>query len=386
MEKRKDKMIVAVSGGPDSMALLDMTRENNVTLYCAHVNYHQRDSAQRDQAIVEVYCEKHKIPCFIKHFNEPLKGNFQKQARDFRYQFFVEMAQKLEVKTVLVAHHKDDVIETYIMQKERGSTPSYYGLNKQIIYKGINILRPLLNYTKQDLIDYLNKKEIIYGVDESNQSTKYTRNKIRKEKVDLMSAKEKKEIIIEIETLNANKTAGKRASIEVDALLQQEDQVSYLRSLFEEQPSTDHIIEMISQIAATKKRLVFEVKGQLLIKEYGKIKLEIKPQSYEVKIEQNTLGDYPWFKIVNEADRFHSATVTSDDFPLTIRSPQPKDKIKLPYGTKSIARWFIDNKISYIDRMHWPIVLNKHQEIILVPKIGCSFEYYSNNPNLFVIK
>ena len=109
MPKSK-KYLIACSGGPDSMALLDQYRKDIVCI--CHVNYHARKSANHDQHIVEAYAKKHKIPLMIHKVNPAIykkkKFNFEAWAREERYNFFNDCAHKLKVYDILMAHHLDD--------------------------------------------------------------------------------------------------------------------------------------------------------------------------------------------------------------------------------------------------------------------------------------
>ena len=87
---RNQKWIIGVSGGPDSMALLDLAFRHGVNCVVVHVNYQKRDTAKRDQELVQLYCNKHNIECYVFNAIE-FKGNFQDQAREYRYSRFKEV-------------------------------------------------------------------------------------------------------------------------------------------------------------------------------------------------------------------------------------------------------------------------------------------------------
>ncbi|WP_303972301.1 tRNA lysidine(34) synthetase TilS, partial [Faecalicoccus pleomorphus] len=134
--------IVACSGGPDSMALLAKLCDKKVIV--AHVNYHKRDTADRDEQIVRNFCDQHHLPLFVYAPKQEKAGNFQSWARQVRYDFFVELALKYHIDTIYVAHQKDDLLETYFFQKQRHMLCETYGLKVESMYKGIRICRPLL--------------------------------------------------------------------------------------------------------------------------------------------------------------------------------------------------------------------------------------------------
>jgi tRNA(Ile)-lysidine synthase len=144
------KYVAAVSGGPDSMSMLDMFKKQ-IALVC-HVNYNKRITAQRDARIVEDYCKKNKLKLEVlnvtdemyKQYKE-LNNNFQATARAIRYDFFNSCANKAHLDTVLIAHTMDDFLETAMMQKKRNSASLFLGIHEKSVYKTINIYRPLLN-------------------------------------------------------------------------------------------------------------------------------------------------------------------------------------------------------------------------------------------------
>ena len=79
-------------------------------------------------------------------------------------------------------------------------------------------------------------------------------------------------------------------------------------------------------------------------------------------------------------------TVTDEDFPLIVRTVQPRDTIELRFGTKKLNRWFIDRKVPLWDRDRWLVVENAKKNVIFVPKIGCDINHYSTKPNLFMVE
>ena len=113
------KYIVACSGGPDSMALLDMLRNHNFNIIVAMVNYKTRLESDDEEILVKNYCQKYNIKCYTTTFDEKCERNFEAVARKFRYNFFSEIYFKENASGLFVAHHKDDVIETYLLKKHR---------------------------------------------------------------------------------------------------------------------------------------------------------------------------------------------------------------------------------------------------------------------------
>ena len=378
------------------MALLDMARKMDVYLEVAHMNYHHRETADRDESIVRRYCRNYEIRFHKADFNKnEYKGNFQDNARKARYSYFEKLCRKNRLDEVLIAHNMDDFIETYLMQKEKNLGVSYYGIKQRNIINGVNVFRPLLNTEKKKLEKYCIENKIEYGIDESNLSDVYTRNRIRHENLDKMSSKEKKELYKQIKDLNRdikkriNYTEKylKGGSFSTEYFRNTPDLELYLHKHFPDR-SSKTINEMIRQLAESK-NCIFEGKDILLVKEYDQISKSDPIYEYEFifrKPEDIEYKDYGFFRISRRGNSFEGVTLSEDDFPLVIRNSKPGDKIVMRYGNKGINRYFIDNKIRYYERKMWPVVLNRYDRIILVPGIGCDLKHYSKNHDFFVLK
>ncbi|NQX83690.1 MAG: tRNA lysidine(34) synthetase TilS [Mycoplasmataceae bacterium] len=178
------KRIIGVSGGPDSMALLDKEfKKNSDSIIVCHVNYKSRPTSDRDEKIVEDYCKKKNITFKRLVVNDKVLNkykkfnNFQDKARRIRYDFFKTFASNDDL--ILIAHNKDDFLETAIMKKDRSDNYIFYGIRKDSNYKGIKVTRPLIDLWKNDLTSYCIDNNVNYGIDETNVIDKYARNKIR---------------------------------------------------------------------------------------------------------------------------------------------------------------------------------------------------------------
>ena len=171
-------VLLAVSGGPDSMFLLNKYKKRNIVV--AHVNYHKRLDSNVDQNVVASFCHKHHIALEILDAPPITGGNFQDQARTIRYQFFKRVYHKHHCDQLLTAHHKDDFIETALMQQASKRLPTQFGMAKKIRLWGMNVYRPLINtYYKHEIRAWVDKHNIKYTIDSSNSELQYQRNKIR---------------------------------------------------------------------------------------------------------------------------------------------------------------------------------------------------------------
>lgn len=125
MERLEGTWLIAVSAGPDSMALLSMCLEAGIDCVCAHVNYHHRKQAEEEESYIRLFCAENSIPLFVRNEEFTYEGNFEAAARKWRYEFFVQLVKSHGYKGVLIAHHEDDLLETYFMQEEKNLVPAY---------------------------------------------------------------------------------------------------------------------------------------------------------------------------------------------------------------------------------------------------------------------
>lgn len=177
------KYIFAVSGGPDSMAMLDMFKRKALAV-CV-VNYNKRPDSSKDVEIVVKYCQEHNIKYYVKEIDKKFYKNqqninFQTLAREIRYNFFAEIAKIEQNNHVFVAHNLNDDLETAHMQFARDSKALFYGIRPKNEVFGLKIKRPVIHLKKQTLLRYCEEKEINYAIDSSNEQDIYERNKVRK--------------------------------------------------------------------------------------------------------------------------------------------------------------------------------------------------------------
>lgn len=380
------------------MALLDLAYLAGLDLFVAHVNYHKRTTADRDQQIVERYCQKRNIQYQTLHPIYSGHGNFQSWAREVRYAFFHRLQKEQAAICVLVAHHLDDLLETYLMQKQRGSIPFTWGISESVEIEGSLIVRPLLNMDKLQLMAYCESNQIDYGIDESNLSDRYQRNRIRHQCIETMSYKEKEALLRKIQLENQALQKQREAlekqlqgGLTMPVLLQAEEPEALLQYWIKDCAK----IQLSKKAAANLlKQLKRERNLEIPLSDYVKLskmyhQLEItarKDVSYCYVLDRIEMLSTPYFSIQNSGKSVEAVTLGAEDFPITIRNAQKADAIALRFGTKKVFRWFIDRKIPREVRKSWPVVVNCHGEIVLVPGIGCDVKHYSNNPTCFVVK
>ena len=194
------QVIVGVSGGADSMALLDCLRqlsaELQLSIIVAHLEHGFRGAASiADADYVEQYCATYNIVFEMKSVNMPEiiadeKGSSQELSREVRYSWYRELTIKYKTPYVLLGHHRDDQVETIMMRVLQGT--SIAGLSGMDICQermGMTIVRPLLEVTKEQLLEHCREAGIVPREDISNADPKYLRNRIRRELLPLLEEK-----------------------------------------------------------------------------------------------------------------------------------------------------------------------------------------------------
>ncbi|QQK78553.1 tRNA lysidine(34) synthetase TilS [Salicibibacter cibi] len=182
-------VLVAVSGGVDSMALLhylfSRRDEYGITLMAVHCNHGLRKEAEEDEKLVKRFCAERDIPFFTKYLDLPKDEgkSIQSISREMRYDFFSVIMKREKSDILATAHHGDDQIETILMQQMRGF--DYYGGQMGIpverSFSRGKLLRPFLPVTKQEIMAYAQTHAVPWGEDESNRKDDYTRNRVRKQ-------------------------------------------------------------------------------------------------------------------------------------------------------------------------------------------------------------
>ena len=403
LDKNK-KYMVAVSGGADSMSLLDKAYKLGLNIIVGHVNYKKRPTADRDQHIVEDYCNKRNIPLFIriaKHYED---GNFQDNARIERYQFFNEIMKQENIDTLLVAHQLDDALETYLFKKKRNSLGESLSILQDSEAFGIHIYRPLLNYYRNDLRQYCIDNNINFGDDESNFTLDYERNRIRILVLGNLSRDEKDKLVLQMNKDNAlwnekNKKVNDFYNKNVDEMhFNYETYKSLDKSLtnlflyrfiennLHQSISLRRIYDIKKQLDS-KPNVSINIKDMVLTRAYNDVYLhnkeDIKDYSYTINsIEQLKT---PYFTIEFSGPTNFGIYVDNNDFPLTIRNYKNGDYVRMKDYNKDVKRLFIDRKISKDKRNKIPMILNKDNEIILIPGIYRIYERKLLRSNIFVL-
>lgn len=411
--------LVAVSGGPDSMFLLDNLLKSGFKIVVCHVNYQKRLSANVDQEILEEYCVKNNLTLEIKKVKkeEYNKTNFQDQARIIRYNFFNEIAHKYQIYNLVIAHHVYDLLETYLIQKQRRAIVSYYGLKYKTTYKSLSVYRPMLELKKEDILDYLTLCRIKYGFDETNDLDIYERNKIRHSQINKLTDFDINLLISEIKELNSElelvkdqlqmiyTTVINEDILSVTEFIKYNDNLKLQQMVIYEYLSNydellvlkvkkSKIKEIVKVLIKSKKPniMVNLGDGVFLIKEYKHAYIGKKNEIVSYKHVVKKFGNSKFKELTilrnepsNKQQKFQELKVSKEDFPLVIKINAGNEEISTVLGTKKINRLFIDNKIPYRKRMVWPVIFNSKGQVICIPDLAVNKNNLDNDSTLYII-
>ncbi len=352
----KNKYVVAISGGVDSMYLATKLANKNQVAALVHINHHSRGAEnQLDINIIEALANKFNLKLYVFDYIHT-QGNFQANAREFRYQKLIEISKKYD-KKIALAHHLDDQLENCL-------NPSHLVksnlMKYRIIIDGCSIYRPLLSYRKDYIYEQAHQMNIKYNEDYTNFELKYKRNIYRNQLKDIQTMLEaSKKYFVESNKLPMQiETKLSRAELT--------GKPQYLRywkiyNLIKTFNSNLHIknvqLENINKLIDSPKNSYFSIaKYAELSIGYDKIYMLAKDENIETE------------SILKKGkNNFNGIVFEAYYENCTIRTFKHGDKVKISTGHKKISRLFIDNKVEKHLRKKWPIIVNSTEEIIEIP-------------------
>lgn len=189
--QKGDAFIVGVSGGADSLCLLDvlylLSQKHHFRLHIAHMNYHLRGRASDlDEVLVKKTAARYHLPCSVLSKRQRSKTVSEEKLRDIRYAFFEKLRRETGSHSIVIAHNQDDQAETLLLRLLRGA--GLAGLAAMRPKSG-SVIRPLIEMSRADIISYLKDRRITFREDESNALPQYARNRIRHELIPFLEKK-----------------------------------------------------------------------------------------------------------------------------------------------------------------------------------------------------
>ena len=398
-------VIIATSGGPDSMVLLTLLlavkKEKNLKLVCAHVNHKLRKESDDEAEMVKKYCEKENI-IFEYMIIDKYKGNTENYAREKRYEFFDKLIKKYSSPYLLTAHHGDDLTETIMMRLIRGSSlKGYAGFSEVTEKNGYKIYRPLITKTKTELLNYAKENNIPYAIDQTNESDNYTRNRIRKY---ILPTLKKENINVHLKFLEFSKTISEteeyfekvlvkkiekiyqdnKLNVEIflteEPLIQKKLIHNILNDVYKDKINLindNHVNNFLSTVKNKKPNIQINLPdNKILKKAYNYVWIE-ENKNYEeydyILKDKVTLPNNHTIEIIDETTD-HSNFVTKLNskeikLPIHIRTKKDGDKLVLKglNKQKKLKDIFIDEKIPVDKRNSWPVITDDNDEIIWLP-------------------
>ncbi len=395
--------IVALSGGADSVALLLVLKALGYRIEAAHCNFHLRGSeSNRDEEFVKSLCNTHAIPLHLIHFDtaeyaQLHQVSIEMAARELRYGYFRQLCQDIGADTVCVAHHRDDAVETLLMNLIRGA--GIHGLTG-IRPKNDIIVRPLLCVSRQEIEDYLHALGQDYVTDSTNLVDDVVRNKIRLRVLPLL-----REINPSVAE-NIDKTAKylqetekifNNAVVLQKSSLIQYDEVSQAQSVAIPQllqlPSAEVFLhEWLMPLGFNSTQI-----SQVFVHLIGESGREFQSPSHTLIIDRDQLvveplkepmktlkmpepGNYRYSEeyliyssiendiTISKSDYIATFDSVTVEFPLTIRPVQTADRF-CPFGMKGhklVSDFLTDLKLSVFEKRRQLVITDRHGEILWV--------------------
>ncbi|NLV90581.1 MAG: tRNA lysidine(34) synthetase TilS [Tenericutes bacterium] len=407
--KDNDYVVIGVSGGPDSMALLnlliELREEIQINIVCSHINHNIRTESEYEANFIKDYCKLNNIIFEFMKIEAYGDDNFHNEARTKRYDFFEKNVKKYKAKYLLTAHHADDLIETILMRITRGSSlKGYSGFQKEIEFNEYKLIRPLYSVTKNEILKYNKDKKIKYVVDLSNDKDKYTRNRYRKNILPFLKKEDpnvhqkfekfsktlleyndyiEKQAKKELKDVYAQKILNITKYLKLEEIIQKKIINQILESIYHDDLMliSDTHVELIQRLISTNKSnsYIHLPNDICVIKSYNNIfikKEESEINDYEIELSKFiNLPNGKNIEIVEESTSTtnYICRLNTEEIkmPLYVRNRKNGDKIKIKnmLGSKKIKDIFIDEKIPVEERDKWPIVLDSSDTIVWIPGI-----------------
>jgi tRNA(Ile)-lysidine synthase len=423
---KNDRILIALSGGVDSVVLAHLMLKANYDIALAHCNFHLREEeSNRDEAFVRSWAEKNGVRLFVKEFDtfaymKENKLSLEMAARDLRYQWFDSLLKEYGFSYLATAHHLDDSIETFFINLLRGT--GIAGLHG-IQAKNDKIIRPLLFATREEILSYAKKNSISFVEDSTNSETKFTRNKIRHNlfpvlrelnpnfefalKKDIEHLRDTEFVFrreiekVKQEIIEKEKDVFK---IKIERLQELTPLNIYLYEILSEYGFNEtHINDILLCLSENSGKQFFSKTHRLLKdRQYifiDKIKDESKNDFFLINQEQGSLI-YPLrmqmevmrdLKFVNISKSKNIAMLDFDllKFPLVLRKWRQGDCF-VPFGMKKekkLSDYFTANKYSLIDKENQWILCSEEKIIWIVgERIDDRFRISNTTKNILKIE
>lgn len=404
---RNDKIVIGLSGGPDSMCLLDILKSLNLELniICAHINHNIRlESDEEAQFLIE-YCQNNNLLIETTKFDKKSKdANYtEAELREKRYKYFEKIVKKYNAQYLFTAHHGDDLVETILMRITRGSNiKGYSGFQINTKKDNYQIIRPLIYLTKEEIINYNNEHNIPSVEDKTNCSSKYTRNRYRKKILPFLKEENKnvhlkylkfsselsdyynfvdEEVEKELNKRYKNNILDISNYNKLPKLLQSKIIEKILDDNYENNlylVSDKHLYLILNIINSSRPNIQINLPDNLKVKKsYNKLKITRNNDEnlkYNIIISKSTIlpnGHCIEMKSSCNIGNNYCTRLSSNEIklPLFVRNRELGDRmiIKNMKNSKKLKDIFIDSKVSEEQRKEQPVVVDSDNNIVWLP-------------------
>ena len=386
------------------MALLHYLINNyKGKIIVAHINHNVRKQSNTEELFLSNYCKDNNITFECMKITEYKENNFENEARKKRYKFYKEILTKYNSSYLFLAHHADDLMETIIMKIIRGSNINGYAGIKKISYQdNYYIVRPFLDYTKQDILEYIKKYNITYYDDYTNNDITYTRNRIRHNIIPLLKKEDiniHKKFIKYSNTLNeyndyinyevnniikdiyTNNTLYLDKFNTIHPFIKKNILYHILNNIYNNKDNIVkdiHIKNILNLINNPKPNITINMPNNIYVtKEYNILIFSNKYSIKNYNIEFNKKVSINNFIIEqiedtqlngNDICRLNSNEIS---LPLYIRNKKDGDYIELLglNKKKKIKEIFIECKIPIRQRNNYPVLIDSKNNILWLPNL-----------------
>ena len=403
------KYLCACTYGPDSMALLDMMQKEGVKPVVVCINYHKFEESSEDYIKLASYCGAHGLELeYLDAATLPEaeayheEDDFKKWARNVRYSFFQKVYAAHNAKGLVIAHQQDDLLESYLINRERGDKKGNYGMSPVSTQYGMVIIRPLLHYTKEELLEYNQENRVPFSVKKESFETRFTRSAVR-EKINALSAIERENLIAEMKSTNDesiklvkefNQSVDEGEELEIRPLIAlSEDEFAATLIRFVSR-APEEIALGPADFAEIRKLCLSPNpncslklgEDTYLIKEYDILILgrNYAELLYSYTLEKPGVLETPQFRLdfsMGAEDR----GIKEEDYPLTIRTTLPSDRYVVHGFLEPVHSLYSTWKMPVGFRYIWPIFVNKDGKVVYVPRYRRYFhEYHTSKLELIL--
>lgn len=390
-----NSIIVSVSGGIDSMALIFLLNSLKYPLVAVHFNHQTRGQSNVDEEeLIKSFCSTNNIPLHIEKLTITGK-NFQEKARKLRLNHLKNYADKYHTPYIATAHHLDDLAETILMKITRGSNLlGYAGFDVLSTYNTYTFMKPFIYTSKDEIKTYVFKHKIPYLDDVSNFSDNYLRNRYRNTIIPLMKKENpnflesiidfhKRQLAVyksvrseSLAYLNADYILDIPSFSEKNSLVK-EDILAITLEHYDLPVFTKRLYQMLKIISSNRPNQKLYLNNHYyFIKAYDKAYIkhldDLKQVAFKVKVSEGTtiLPNMDAFTLFYDADNnskhYTKLCYNKLAFPLYLRTRKSDDVLTYPYGHKKLSRLLIDRKVPKEHREKIILLCDANDEILWI--------------------